>query len=319
MTPLISIIVPCYKVEKYLDRCVESITRQTYSNLEIILVDDGSPDRTGNMCDDWSKKDSRIVVIHKENGGLSDARNVAIDIAKGTYLTFVDSDDYVTHNYVEVLYQAVFESGADVSVASYKSFKEGDIPDYIEEETNLCLFEPVRAVEIMFYQNTFETSAWAKLYHRSLFANGLRYSKGWLYEDLALTYLLLLNANRVVFIDKVIYFYLIRADSIEGQSFNANKSRSAVNIIESIESNIKSYPSLKRAAQCRLLSLSLHVLKNMPEDIKSEDRTFLLKYIRKNRCSVLFNSRARFKARLASLLSYFSFLVLNRISAKLSR
>jgi glycosyltransferase involved in cell wall biosynthesis len=271
------------------------------------------------MCDEWRLRDPRIVVIHKKNGGLSDARNVAIDIAKGEYITFVDSDDYVTHNYVEVLYQAAIESEAEISIASFQTFKEGTVPNYIVKETNLCLLEPKKAVEIMFYQKTFETTAWAKLYHRTLFENGMRFSKGWLFEDLALIYLLLLKANRVAFINKVIYFYLLRNDSIEGQPFNANKSRSAVMIIESIQNNINNYPSLKKATQCRLLSLSFHILRDMPKDMKNDDRTVLLNFIKYNRLSVLFNSRARLKARIAALLSYISFLAVNKINAKLSR
>ena len=106
-TPLISIIVPVYKVEPYLHKCVDSILSQTYTHLEIFLVDDGSPDNCGKICDDFARKDKRIKVIHKKNGGLSDARNVAIDVAKGEYITFVDSDDFVTSDYVETLYHLV--------------------------------------------------------------------------------------------------------------------------------------------------------------------------------------------------------------------
>ena len=114
--PLITIIIPVYKVEDYLDKCVESVVNQTYKNLEIILVDDGSPDNCPKMCDDWAKKDKRIKVIHKENGGLSDARNKGIDIAKGEFITFIDSDDYVENNYVEFLYNLVRENHAEISM-----------------------------------------------------------------------------------------------------------------------------------------------------------------------------------------------------------
>ena len=115
--PLISIIVPVYNVEEYLDKCVESIVNQTYKNIEVILVDDGSPDNCPKMCDDWAKKDKRIKVIHKKNGGLSDARNKGIDESKGEYLSFVDSDDYITDNYVELLYNIISKEHADISMA----------------------------------------------------------------------------------------------------------------------------------------------------------------------------------------------------------
>ena len=110
----ISVIVPVYKVEEYLDECVESILRQSYSNFELILVDDGSPDRCGEMCDNYKKRDARIEVIHKTNGGLSDARNAGLRVASGEYITFVDSDDAIADNYLEILYKALKKYGVDI-------------------------------------------------------------------------------------------------------------------------------------------------------------------------------------------------------------
>lgn len=113
---LISIIVPVYKVEKYLDKCVESIVEQTYKNLEIILVDDGSPDNCPAMCDEWAKKDSRIKVIHKKNGGLSSARNAGLDGCTGDYIYFLDSDDYIADNCIEMLFNAIVSDGSDMCI-----------------------------------------------------------------------------------------------------------------------------------------------------------------------------------------------------------
>ena len=113
--PLISIIVPVYKVENYLDRCVQSLVDQTWSNLEIILVDDGSPDNCGAMCDAWAARDNRIKVIHKENGGLSDARNAGMAIASGTYMGFVDSDDYISSDMYQLLYDRMAADGSDIA------------------------------------------------------------------------------------------------------------------------------------------------------------------------------------------------------------
>ena len=110
MNKLISIIIPVYKVEEYLEKCVDSVIKQTYDNLEIILVDDGSPDNCGKICDQYSKKDKRVKVIHKENGGLSDARNAGIDISRGEYISFIDSDDYVEIDYIETLYNSIIKS-----------------------------------------------------------------------------------------------------------------------------------------------------------------------------------------------------------------
>ena len=130
---LISIIVPVYKVEPYLDRCIQSIVNQTYKNLEIILVDDGSPDNCPVMCDTWAQRDTRIKVIYKKNSGLADARNMGLEVAKGTYLTFVDSDDYVDERFVECLYAQIQESDAQISCVDLQKFNDEN-PAIIDTE-----------------------------------------------------------------------------------------------------------------------------------------------------------------------------------------
>lgn len=121
MSELVSIIVPVYKVEQYLSRCVDSILQQSYSNLEIILVDDGSPDSCGMICDEYQKKDSRVQVIHKSNGGLSDARNYGIEAAQGKYLAFVDSDDWLDFDMIDILYRVLTSQDADIAECSYRN------------------------------------------------------------------------------------------------------------------------------------------------------------------------------------------------------
>ena len=194
LQPLISVIVPCYNVEEYLPKCIESILNQTYRNLEILLVDDGSPDNCGRICDEYAAKDSRIRIIHKKNGGLSDARNAALDVMTGEYVTFIDSDDYVSDDYVEYLYKIIKESGVKLSVSSYQTFVDDSSAEIC---TNNPLFVKIvhtnDALTGMFYQQIFDTSAWAKMYHRSLFSDGIRYPKGWLYEDLPTTYRLMMK------------------------------------------------------------------------------------------------------------------------------
>ena len=176
LQPLISVIVPCYNVEEYLPKCIESILNQTYRNLEILLVDDGSPDNCGRICDEYAAKDSRIRIIHKKNGGLSDARNAALDVMTGEYVTFIDSDDYVSDDYVEYLYKIIKESGVKLSVSSYQTFVDDSSAEIC---TNNPLFVKIvhtnDALTGMFYQQIFDTSAWAKMYHRSLFSDGIRY------------------------------------------------------------------------------------------------------------------------------------------------
>ena len=219
LQPLISVIVPCYNVEEYLPKCIESILNQTYRNLEILLVDDGSPDNCGRICDEYAAKDSRIRIIHKKNGGLSDARNAALDVMTGEYVTFIDSDDYVSDDYVEYLYKIIKESGVKLSVSSYQTFVDDSSAEIC---TNNPLFVKIvhtnDALTGMFYQQIFDTSAWAKMYHRSLFSDGIRYPKGWLYEDLPTTYRLMMKCDYIAFGNYRSYFYRIRNTSIDRKS-----------------------------------------------------------------------------------------------------
>lgn len=310
---LISIIVPCYNVEAYLCKCVDSLLAQTYKNIEIILVDDGSPDASGAICDEYAQKDNRIKVIHKKNGGLSDARNVAIDIAKGEYITFVDSDDFVASDYVETLYHLVKKYQCKVGVAWLRTFHEGCEADtnqlpYIEK-----LFDRMEGIEKMFYQELFDTAAWCKIYHRSLFETGIRYPLGLIYEDLPTTYLLFLQADKIAFCNRVIYNYLLRANSIEGQPFKANKLDSALKILDMIQSHANELKPIEKAVRCRMLSFCLHILLEMPAGYSDKRKQVLIDYVKRNRWKVLTDIRARKKARIGALISYLGLNTARRI------
>ena len=147
MNSLISVIVPIYNVEKYLDRCVESIINQTYKNLEIILVDDGSPDNCTQMCDDYAKKDSRIRVVHKENGGLSDARNAGMEVATGEYVSFIDSDDYISLDFYETLFQTMIDNDSDIVECSVVKFYENGKFDEYSDDQMIKNFNTVDGLE----------------------------------------------------------------------------------------------------------------------------------------------------------------------------
>ena len=299
--PLISLIVPCYNVEQYLPKCVDSILRQSYHNLEIWLVDDGSPDKCGKICDDYAKQDNRVRVIHKVNGGLSDARNVAIDQATGEWITFVDSDDYLADDCVETLYRLVEKYGCEVSVALFETFYEGETPNISNSLSVEEKMEPVKAVEQMFYQKYFDTSAWAKRYHRRLFEDGIRYPKGLIYEDLATTYLLMLKSNGVAYVDKVVYYYLLRSSSIEGE-YNPKKIKSGLAVIELMDAQSDLLRPLEKAYRCRKFSLFYHLIIPTPKDAVGRD--VMADYLRQNRWKVLIDKRARKKARMAAFLSF---------------
>lgn len=303
MKPLISIIVPVYNVETYLAKCVDSILAQTYTNLEIFLVNDGSSDCCGKLCDEYAKEDKRIKVIHKKNGGLSDARNVAIDVTTGEFITFIDSDDYVTDDYIMTLYSLIEKYECKVSIALYNTFVEGSKPKVVNRVYREDCQTNIKAIEEMFYQEKYDTASWAKLYHSSLFATGIRYPKGIVYEDLATTYLLIFQSDKVAFCNRRIYNYLLRRDSIEGSSFSSKKMDSALKVCELMESHLDILGKVMQAYQCRMMSFFFHLLLKMPDGY--EQRNMLYKRIKAIRCSVLCNSRARKKARVASLLSYF--------------
>jgi len=215
---LISVIVPIYNVEAYLPRCVDSICAQTYRNLEIILVDDGSPDGSGAICDAYAQKDARVRVIHKENGGLSSARNAGINIAQGEYLAFVDSDDWIEQDSYACLLSALQKYDAklvcggryDVDGATLEK-KVGLCPQKDE-----CITGEEMAGRIFIWDNC-DSSACDKLYHRSLFEN-FRYPEGRVCEDVPVTYRIVLQAGRVVMCAKPFYNYFHRPGSISNSS-----------------------------------------------------------------------------------------------------
>lgn len=304
MYPLISVIVPCYNVEKYLPRCINSIINQTYNNIEILLVDDGSPDQCGEICEKYAKKDKRIKVIHKNNGGLSDARNVAIDVSTGDYILFIDSDDYVSTNHIEHLYNIIITSQADMAIEWGQTFYEGAIPiiDTLDGKKEVIL-NPNEALANMFYQKDFDTNAWAKLYKRILF-EGIRYPKGWLYEDLPTTYRLIQRCKKVVFSDYKSYYYLLRSNSIEGAPFKIQKYESCIKIIQQLEQDRTNMSvSVQKALDCRIVSFAFHILLEVP-NTQNNIRNNLLNIIKDKRKSALFNNNARKKVRIACMLTY---------------
>lgn len=301
---LVSVIVPCYKVERYLPKCIDSILNQTYNKLEIWLVDDGSPDGCGKICDDYAKKDSRIKVIHKANGGLSDARNVAIDQATGEWITFVDSDDCIAADYIETLYNLTKEYGCEVGVGQYEVFTEDCIPPKWGGMVKNEMMEPYYAVEQMFYQEKFDTSAWAKIYHRRLFESGIRYPKGLIFEDLATTYLLMLKSNGVAYTNKIIYYYLSRSTSLD-REFNPKKIQSGLAVTNLMDANKELLQPIEDAYICRKFSLYYHLMLPMPKN--AEGQKEMNDFIIKNRLRVLKNSHARKKARLAALFSFWGY------------
>ena len=211
---LISVIVPVYKVEQYLDRCVESIVNQTYQHLEIILVDDGSPDRCPEMCDEWAEKDSRIKVIHKENGGLSDARNAGLKAATGQYIAFVDSDDWIDKTFIDYLYRAITDTGADLSACDVCFVPDGEeLPDCMESFGTVQTCFPEEAIGELLKGSSFRATVWNKIYKAELLY-GETFEIGRLHEDEFFSYRIFDKCSRLAFVDLPLYCYRQRADSI---------------------------------------------------------------------------------------------------------
>lgn len=212
--PLISVIVPIYKVEEYLRECIDSILNQTYQNLEIILVNDGSPDSCGQICEEYAKQDDRIVVIHKENGGLSDARNAGLDICKGEYISFVDSDDRIHPQFIEILYQNLVENKAEISIVSLLKFnKNSDI--YICNNSKLTEFSKNQIFDNL-YDNSYCPNlvvAWNKLYKKDLF-DKIRYPKGRVHEDEFVIHHIYGKCSKIILSFNQLYYYRQRPKSI---------------------------------------------------------------------------------------------------------
>ena len=222
MNPLISVIVPIYNVEKYLARCVDSIVNQTYKNLEIILVDDGSPDRCPQMCDDYAKKDSRIKVVHKKNGGLSDARNAGLAVATGEYISFIDSDDYVSDDFFECLLDVMNKENSDIAECSVVKFYEDNRFDEFSDDLSVKTYDTQDAMSALIAENQFHQHVWNKLYKTEL-VKDIPYAVGKLNEDEFWTYQVFGRANKVSKLNKTMYYYFQRNSSIMGVGYNIRR------------------------------------------------------------------------------------------------
>lgn len=220
--PTISIIVPVYKVESFLHRCVDSILCQTFDDFELILVDDGSPDRSGEICDDYALRDQRVRVIHKENGGLSSARNAGISIARGDYLSFVDSDDVIHPRMQEFLIKSIKNWDADFVSTRYVAFSTDvlDMEKIDRVEDFVLLREDFLEQLYPKYFEQIGISAWGKLYKRKLFEQ-IRYPEGKIYEDLHIYLKLLQQCQRIVVLDKPLYYYYLGNVSITKSNYLA--------------------------------------------------------------------------------------------------
>ena len=229
MDKLVSVIVPVYKVEDYLVECIESIRNQTYKNIEIILVDDGSPDKCPDICDAYLEKDMRIKVFHKENGGLSSARNYGIDVATGEYITFVDSDDSINERFVEFLYSMCEDNNCQIAQCDFLMTKEDSIKLCPQRNSKIEICNSIEAVKRSYtgFEVVKYLLAWNKMYHKSLF-DDIRFPLGKLHEDVFVSYRLYWKAKKIAITNLYLYYYLQREGSITGQDCNIARIRDSV-------------------------------------------------------------------------------------------
>ena len=220
--PLISVIVPIYKVENYLDRCVESIVKQTYENLEIILVDDGSPDNCPEMCDAWAQKDRRIKVIHKQNGGLSDARNAGMKIASGQYMAFIDGDDYIAPEMYQLLSECILSDNSDIAACGVEMvFEDGTAPRPLTPEGRFVLNRDA-AMQAVIREFPLKQPVWYKLYKADLIRN-IYFPVGKYHEDVFWTWRAVARAEKISVFDTPCYYYVQRSGSIMAERYSLRR------------------------------------------------------------------------------------------------
>lgn len=312
--PLITVVVPVYNVERVVGESVDSLIGQTYTNLEIILVDDGSTDSSGVIADEYAARDPRVTVIHQDNAGLSEARNSGIRQAHGRYITFLDSDDALTPQYIEHLYDALASTHADISVSGILSFRddkgvasayEKKQHDAARNSGTIITFDSREALIDILYMNHMAVAAFGKMYRLDLF-DDIRYPAGKLYEDIGTTVRLFDKANRIAFIEYQDCFYRIRKGSIQQSGFSPNQ----MDLIDNIEGFRplleQHYPDAIAAYKSKIISAAFNLY--MKTDERSSGQTSyrlrLWNIISAYRGDVMRDGQARTIARIACMISY---------------
>lgn len=283
MNERISIIVPVFNVEKYLERCVNSLINQTYKNIEIILVDDGSPDLCPQMCDEYAKKDERIKVLHKKNGGLSDARNAGLDVATGEYIAFVDSDDWVETDFIETLYKNAKSENADISIIGCTLVWDDGRKKPVSKDKGYYVLDKEKAIREMLAQRKFGCMVCQKMYRKQIF-DTVRFPVGKLYEDVAVSMPTFLKAKKVVVSGNHGYNYYQRNDSIVNSKFDERKLyflECCQNIIKYSDKHEKMYDTEAHIFYLRALMIFALTLYQNSENEKNTE--YIEQEIKKNK------------------------------------
>lgn len=276
--PLISVIVPVYKVEKYLNRCVKSIVDQTYGNLEIILVDDGSPDCCPAMCDAWKERDNRMKVIHKSNGGLSDARNAGMEVANGELIGFVDSDDWIAPDMYQCLYAIMKADNSDIAACGVEMVWEDGTLSQMLTQTGSCVLNREEAMSALIEEFWLKQPVWYKLYKADIIRNIL-FPVGKYHEDAFWSYQAIGAAERVSVTDHVGYYYWQRNGSIMGERYSL-KRLDAIEALEQRQDYLESkFPELAIKARRSLWFSCIYHGQKILQNFDTQEQTSALQYI----------------------------------------
>lgn len=294
----VSVIVPVYNTAKYLPRCLDSILSQTYSNLEIITVNDGSTDNSLEILETFAKKDSRITIITQKNQGLSAARNTGLKKTTGEYITFVDSDDAIDHNMIKNL----LNTHSDIAICSFKEISSGGKVKYFGHISTQKNYTTEEALKDMLLENNFNLTATMKLYKKSILKD-LEFPIGMLHEDVGFTYKAIMNSKKITFIPKPYYIYYHHAQSIISK-FNPQKF-DLITLTDKMCDDInKSYPGLKNATNERRIRARFSLLRQIP--LNHPRKKELINYLKSHQDYITNNPDASSKDKFALKLALFS-------------
>lgn len=293
MEKLVSIIIPVYNVQDELNLCLESVISQTYRNIEILVIDDGSTDESASICDFYEKKDSRIKVIHKLNGGLSDARNVGLEYASGEYVYFLDSDDLIKNDTIEVLLSLCEKYDAEIGISWFCPFYSNlELKELLPSSGNrdIQIMNKKEAIKKMILPDNYDHSGCGKLYRKSLWENMI-FPKGKLYEDLYTTYDIFYKANKIVYVLEPKYLYRQRVGSIMNSKVGL-KHLELLDISDMVANKIITwYPEfyeIVRNKQTQTYANLLFKIMNYDRKMYKDTQTRIVKFCRKNviKCSI---------------------------------
>ncbi len=314
---MISVLVPVYNVEKYLRRCLDSILKQTYTDYEVVLVDDGSTDQSGSLCDAYAAEHDCIRVIHQKNAGLAQVRNVSLAAARGEYITFVDSDDAIEPTYLEVLMRDLQETGADISICSWSEVSDDGVRTELTwdlKEQGFQIWTTQQAVKSLLYQKGIDNNTWGKLYTRAVLQDVV-FPAGRVYEDIAVAYQIFLKGKRICYRPEALYLYTSNTTGISQSAFTPRRM-DLIDMAEGMYLDIeRRFPDYLRAAQARLLRAYIHVYLQIPDraDCKAyQSRVFT--GIRKHCRAVAGNPEAKRGTRLAALIACIHPVLLRRLN-----